>query len=105
MGFVNNIKFKKRPLPDGVESDDFTTKDLEFGCLFYEITKEGRLVRDNEDGTFTEMEYTGELYVNTYIGYRSYFLTFDENGFLSEVNEVHYSKDLSTTYEKDKDDS
>ena len=28
------------------------TKDLEFGCLFYEISDTGRLLRDNEDGTY-----------------------------------------------------
>ncbi|CQE12764.1 Uncharacterised protein [Yersinia intermedia] len=99
MGFVNNIRFKKRPLPDKATTEEFTTKDLEFGCLFYEISEEGRLLKDNEDGSFTDMNFSGELLVDTLHGFSSYFMIFNENGFLAEVNEVpeyaYYSSDIS----------
>lgn len=101
MGFVNNILYKKRPLPEGVESDEFTTKDLEFGCLFYEISDEGRLLRDNEDGTYTDMKFNGQLYVSS--GYSDYYMDFDSSGLLVEVRDVpdyaNYCSDLSTPFE------
>ncbi|MBC3214777.1 hypothetical protein [Serratia fonticola] len=103
MGFINHIKYDK-PLPgnDDNEKIELITKDLEFGCLFYEISDTGRLLRDNEDGTFTDMNFKGQLYVYAEQGAREYFMFFNDTGTLDDVTEVpdyaHYCRDLSTPY-------
>lgn len=91
MGFVNNIEYKVQPLPKGATCKLFCTKDLDFGCLFYEVSENGRLLRDNEDGSFTDMNFTGKLYVNCQDKeYNAYWFTFNETGSLSDVSLAVY---------------
>lgn len=101
MSFINHVKYNKS-LPGNVPEDEIInliTKDLEFGCLFYEISDTGRLLRDNEDGTYTDVNFTGQLYVYSQQGYREYFMNFNNNGTLEEVTEVpdyaHYCQNFS----------
>lgn len=103
MSFINHIKYEKcLPDSDANEKNELVTKDLEFGCLFYEISDTGRLLRDNEDGTFTDMNFIGQLYVYSENGFREYFMNFNDNGTLVDVTVVpdyaHYCHDLSRPY-------
>ena len=104
MGDICRIKYTKA-LPDIPEngSVNLVTKDLEPGRLFYEISSTDRLVRDNEDGTYTDMNFTGQLYVFAEQRGNEYFMEFCEDGYLRAVNVVpdyaHYSSDLSTPWE------
>jgi len=93
------------PLPDNPDNNliQLVTKDLEPGRMFYEITEAGRLVRDNEDGTYTDMNFTGQLYVFAEHRSNEYLMEFSEAGCLNEVNIVpdyaHYCSDLSSPWE------
>jgi hypothetical protein len=84
MSFFSHVKYDK-PLPDGANVE-LITNDLEFGHLFYEISSDGRLLDRNDDGTFTDVNYTGSLHVYSHGGeYRDYIMSFDEDGNLMEV--------------------
>ncbi|HAJ7130525.1 hypothetical protein [Raoultella terrigena] len=87
MSFVNNITYKKRPLPEAATSENFCTKDLEFFCPFYVVSEEGRLLKDNQDGSYTDLNFTGKLYVNCEDkDYNAYWFSFDETGNLYEIS-------------------
>lgn len=107
MSDICHLKYTKAlpDIPDN-ESVKLVTKDLEPGRLFYEISTTDRLVRDNEDGTYTDMNFTGQLYVFAEQRGNGYFMVFNEAGFLSEVNVVPYyalyCSDLSTPWESRK---
>lgn len=87
MGFVNNITYKKRSLPEAATSENFRTKDLEFFCPFYVVSEEGRLLKDNQDGTYTDLNFTGKFYVNCEDkDCNAYWFSFDVTGNLFETN-------------------
>lgn len=84
MGFFSHIEYNKR-LPDGKTAENLVTENLEYGALWYLITAEGRLLRENDDRSFTDMNYTGSLYVYTLTGDNAYYFIFSADGFLESV--------------------
>ncbi|HDF2344672.1 TPA: hypothetical protein PC598_004359, partial [Morganella morganii] len=46
---------------------------------------ENRLLRENDDSSVTDMNYTGSLYVYTTTGDEAYYFIFGEDGFLETV--------------------
>lgn len=87
MSFFSHVKYDKS-LPDG-KRVELITNDLVFGNLFYEISETGRLLLNNENGSFTDVNYTGRLFVYTYGGeFQGYFMDFDKNGTLQKVTQA-----------------
>lgn len=84
MGFFNHLEYSRR-LPDGKTAENLVTEDLEFGELWYRISGENRLLRENDDGSVTDMNYTGILYVYTMAGDEAYYFIFGGDGFLESV--------------------
>lgn len=84
MGFFSHIEYSGQ-LPDGKTPENLVTDDLEYGELWYRISGENRLLRENDDSSVTDMNYTGSLYVYTMTGDEAYYFIFSENGFLESV--------------------
>lgn len=78
VGFINYIDYTK-VMPDGRKSEGLYTKSLDFGCSFYSISNDNRLLVENDDGTFTDTNYDGVL--DVYIDNNEchqYFMTFNK---------------------------
>lgn len=66
-------------------TENLVTDDLEYGELWYRISGENRLLRENDDSSVTDMNYTGSLYVYMMTGDEAYYFIFGEDGFLESV--------------------
>lgn len=76
MGFINHIEYEGI-MPDGLKFDELYTNDLTFGCLFYRISEDGRLLLEEDDGSFTDINYNGNLSVyNDDNEYHDYIMIF-----------------------------
>lgn len=84
MGFFSHIEYC-RQLSDGKTAENLVTDDLEYGELWYRISGENRLLRENDDSSVTDMNYTGSLYVYTMTDDEAYYFIFGEDGFLESV--------------------
>ncbi len=85
MSLYNFVSFD-HTMPDGKKFDIFYTKDIQdYDQRALEITPEGRLLRQEDNSTLTDLKFDGELYLyNDDVGYSSYNLRFDE-GVLKEI--------------------
>lgn len=81
MSFINNIEYNGT-LPDGRKFDVLYTKELSFGCLFYCISETGRLMLEKDDGSYTDINYDGNLCIyNDDNEYHNYIMVFDNGDF------------------------
>lgn len=88
MGFISHIEYtagncqaeKRRKT-----SSRMILNTVSYGIVF---PVKYRLLRENDDSSVTDMNYTGSLYVYTMTGYEAYYFIFGENGFLESVQAV-----------------
>ncbi|MBK5145581.1 hypothetical protein I2494_18030 [Budviciaceae bacterium BWR-B9] len=83
MSLINHIDYAG-VMPDGRKSEGLYTKSLDFGCSFYCISDDNRLLVENDDGTYTDINYDGVL--DVYIDdseCHQYLMTFNKGVLIS----------------------
>lgn len=85
MGFISHIEYTAGNCP--AEKRRKTSSQMILNTVSYGIVfpVKYRLLRENDDSSFTDMNYTGSLYVYMMTGDEGYYFIFGEDSFPERV--------------------